>query len=549
MPSGVFPARQMPSLDCRLGIDVGGTNTDAVILDAADRLLAKAKLPTTPDVTGGIVAAMDAVLGAPGAGDGAAGGARVSKDRITHVMVGTTHATNAVLERTRLRRVAVIRIGGPATHGIRPLFGWPDDLRKAVSAGEVIIGGGIEFDGREIAPFDAAAVAAFCREVAEEAEGVAITSVFAPVSARHELAAEEIVRRELGGDVDVSLSHQIGTVGLLERENATVLNAALVGVAHDVAQAMSSALAAHRLAPATFFAQNDGTLMALDQALHYPVLTIGSGPANSIRGAAFLSGTTEALVADVGGTSTDIGMLVNGFPRESAQGVELGGIRTNFRMPDLVTVALGGGTVLTPGSAGRPNRDGGPAVRVGPESVGYRLAREALVFGGGTATLTDAAVAAGRATIGDGSLLRGHEPLLAAAVTAFDTMLSEAIDRVKTARGDRPLIVVGGGSVLVTDDIPGISEVIRPDNFDAANAIGAAIAAVSGQVDRIFHPGTGGRESILSEASQEARDRAVAAGADPGTVETVEIEEIPLAYLTTPAVRIRAKAAGMLRGL
>jgi N-methylhydantoinase A/oxoprolinase/acetone carboxylase beta subunit len=535
----------VPSLDCRLGIDVGGTNTDAVILDADDRLLAKAKLPTTPDVTGGIVAAMDAVLGAP---DGPDGGARVSKDRITHVMVGTTHATNAVLERTRLRRVAVIRIGGPATHGIRPLFGWPDDLRKAVSAGEVIIGGGIEFDGREIAPFDTVAVAAFCREVADQAEGVAITSVFAPVSARHELAAEEIVRRELGEDTDISLSHQIGTVGLLERENATVLNAALVGVAHDVAQAMSSALAAHQLAPATFFAQNDGTLMALDQALRYPVLTIGSGPANSIRGAAFLSGTAEALVADVGGTSTDIGMLVNGFPRESAQGVELGGIRTNFRMPDLVTVALGGGTVLTRDGAGRPGR-GGPWVRVGPESVGYRLAREALVFGGGTATLTDAAVAAGRASIGDRSLLRGHESLLTAAVTAFDSMLSEAIDRVKTARGDRPLIVVGGGSVLVTDDIPGISEVIRPDNFDAANAIGAAIAAVSGQVDRIFHPGPGGREAILSEAAQEARDRAVAAGADPDTVETVEIEEIPLAYLTTPAVRIRAKAAGMLRGL
>jgi N-methylhydantoinase A/oxoprolinase/acetone carboxylase beta subunit len=290
------------------------------------------------------------------------------------------------------------------------------------------------------------------------------------------------------------------------------------------------------------------------------VLTIGSGPANSIRGAAFLSGTPEALVADVGGTSTDIGMLVNGFPRESAQGVEIGGIRTNFRMPDLVTVALGGGTVLTlaggdPGTAsGTGTASGaglppGGGIRVGPESVGYRLASEALVFGGETATLTDAAVAAGRADIGDPALLRSRRPLLAAAITRFDAMLTDAIDRVKTARGDRPLIAVGGGSVLVTDDIPGISEVIRPGHFDAANAIGAAIASVSGQVDRIFHPGSGGRASALSEASEEARDRAVAAGADPDSVETVEIEEIPLAYLTTPAVRIRAKAAGTLRGL
>jgi N-methylhydantoinase A/oxoprolinase/acetone carboxylase beta subunit len=517
-------------LDCRLGIDVGGTNTDAVILDRDDRLLAKAKLPTTRDVTGGIVAAMDAVLRSPGVG----------KDRITHVMLGTTHATNAVLERTRLRRVAVIRIGGPATYGVRPLFGWPADLRKAVSAGEIIVGGGIEFDGREIAPFDADAVARFCGDVGAEADGVAVTSVFAPVSARHELAAEEVVRRELGTAANVSLSHQIGTVGLLERENATVLNAALVSVAADVALAMRSALAAHQLQPATFFAQNDGTLMALDQALRYPVLTIGSGPANSIRGAAFLSDTAEALVADVGGTSTDIGMLVSGFPRESAQGVEIGGIRTNFRMPDLVTVALGGGTVLSA-------PDG--AVKIGPESVGYRLTGEALVFGGQTPTVTDAAVASGRAAIGDKALLKGYSALLEQSISAFDVMLADAIDRVKTARGDRPLIAVGGGSVLIPDEIPGISDVIRPDHFDAANAIGAAIASVSGQVDRIFHLGSGGRAAALSEAAAEAHDRAVAAGADPDSVGTVEIEEIPLAYLTTPAVRIRVKAAGPLRGL
>ena len=177
--------------------------------------------------------------------------------------------------------------------------------------------------------------------------------MFAPVSPRHELAAAEIVKRELGEEMHVSLSHEIGSVGLLERENATILNAALVGVARDVATAMRDALAAHGLRPVTFFAQNDGTLMALGHALRYPVLTIGSGPANSVRGAAFLTGNTDSLVADVGGTSTDVGVLVNGFPRESSEGVEIGGVRTNFRMPDLVTIALGGGTVVSDGEPGR----------------------------------------------------------------------------------------------------------------------------------------------------------------------------------------------------
>jgi hypothetical protein len=128
-------------------------------------------------------------------------------------------------------------------------------------------------------------------------------------------------------------------------------------------------------------------------------------------------------------------------------------------------------------------------------------------------------------------------------------MLAEAIDRVKTSKEDRALVAVGGGSILVPDRIPGISEVIRPEHFDTANAVGAAIASVSGQVDRIFHLGPEGRQAVLDEARDEARERAVAAGADPGTVQIVELEEIPLAYLTTPAIRVRAKAVGALGGL
>ena len=120
---------------------------------------------------------------------------------------------------------------------------------------------------------------------------------------------------------------------------------------------------------------------------------------------------------------------------------------------------------------------------------------------------------------------------------------------MKTAKGDLTLIAVGGGSILIPDGLPGVSEVVRPEHFDAANAIGAAIAAVSGQVDRIFHFGSGGRKAALAKASDEARDHAVAAGADPGSVQIIELEEIPLAYLTSPVVRIRAKAAGTLGGL
>jgi N-methylhydantoinase A/oxoprolinase/acetone carboxylase beta subunit len=513
--------------DVRVGIDVGGTNTDAVALDRDDRLLAKAKVATTVDVTRGITAALDAVLRQ----------LEQARERVTHVMLGTTHATNAILQRRGLGRVALLRLGGPATKSIRPLFAWPSDLREAVSSGELIVDGGVEFDGREIMPLDIDSARRFLVGVAERIDAVAVASVFAPVSAEHELRVAEAARDVLGADAHLSLSHEIGAVGLLERENATVLNAALVGVARSVGLALEGALSVHGLHPESFFAQNDGTLMSLDHALRYPVLTIGSGPANSIRGAAYLTGVRDAIVVDVGGTSTDIGVLASGFPRESTMPAEIGGVRTNFRMPDLVSLALGGGSIVRRANGG---------ATVGPDSVGYQLVERALVFAGDTPTLTDAAVAAGRAELGDRGLADARRGELEGALELADAMLAEGIDRVKLARGAQPLIVVGGGSVLVSGRLPGVSEVQRPQHFDVANAIGAAIASVSGEVDRIFHPGPSGRAAAIEEACEEARSRATQAGADRERVEIVEIEEIPLAYLTNAASRIRVKAAGPL---
>ena len=516
--------------DLRLGIDVGGTHTDAAVLDAQDRLVAKAKARTTPDVTGGVTAALDAVLRDPS----------VERTRVSHVMLGTTHATNAVLERRNLQRVAVLRLAAPATTSVRPLLAWPADLRAAVSAGEAVVGGGIEVDGRELAPLDEDAVRRFLDGVGDAVDGVAVTGMFAPASPAQELRARALAEEVLGAGVDVSLSHEVGSLGLIERENATVLNAALVAVARDVAAALESALRAHALSPTVLFAQNDGTLMGLDYAMHNPVLTIGSGPANSLRGAAFLSGVADALVADVGGTSTDIGVLVAGFPRESSAAVEIGGIRTNFRMPDIVAIAVGGGTVV---------EGDGDHVAVGPRSVGYALPERALVFGGDVPTLTDAAVAAGRVQLGRRPPpANGRDPDLARALDGSDAMLAAAVDRAKTQRGDVPLVVVGGGSFLVPDALPGVSDVVRPEHYDVANAIGAAIAQVGGRWEEVVRIDRD-RDRAIAQACDRATNRAIAAGADADRVEIVELEEIPLAYHTEPSVRLRVKAVGPLSWL
>lgn len=279
--------------------------------------------------------------------------------------------------------------------------------------------------------------------------------------------------------------------------------------------------------------------MALDYALRYPILTVASGPTNSIRGAAYLTGIRDAVVVDVGGTTTDIGALQHGFPRQAALAIAIGGVRTNFRMPDLLSIGLGGGSIVRTES----NR-----VSVGPRSVGYRLTTAARIFGGDTLTMTDIAVAAGMTRLGHPARVRDLAPdLVEQAVGAALHLLAEGIDRVKTSSAAVPVIAVGGGSILVPDRLPGVSTIVRPEHFDCANAIGAAIAQVSGEIDRIWHLEGRSRDSILAEAKEKACEKACRAGADPNTLEIIEIEEIPLAYLPGNAVRLRVKVAGWLK--
>ena len=278
--------------------------------------------------------------------------------------------------------------------------------------------------------------------------------------------------------------------------------------------------------------------MSVDYALRYPIFTIASGPANSIRGAAYLSQVRDAIVIDIGGTTTDIGILQKGFPRESALAVEIGGVRTNFRMPDLLSIGLGGGSLVHQ----RPRSS------VGPDSVGYRLTEEALVFGGQQMTATDLAVAAGQAQLGDPARVASLPVSLCEAGLAYiSRCLADSIDRMKLTADPVPVIVVGGGSILCPEQLPGVSEIIRPSHHDVANAIGVAIAQVSGTIDRVFALDTMSRTQALDEASRLARERACAAGADPESIEILDLEEIPLAYLPGNAVRIKVKAAGALK--
>lgn len=509
----------------RIGIDVGGTNTDAALMDGMT-VKGACKTPTTADVSSGITAVLKEVLRMTG----------VSASQIQAVMIGTTHFTNAVVERKRLLEVAAIRLGLPATGALPPMTDWPSDLATTIGRHAFMVHGGHEFDGREIAPLDETEILRIAGEIkARGLRTASITSVFSPVTPVMEQRAAEILRNEIP-DLAISLSHEIGRVGFLERENASIMNACLADLSTKVVNSFRSALKELAIEAPFFISQNDGTLMTPDYVERYPVLTFASGPTNSMRGAALLAGRKEAMVVDIGGTTSDVGMLMQGFPRESAVAVDIGGVRTNFRMPDVLAVGLGGGSIV---------RDEG--TRIGPDSVGYEITSKALVFGGDTLTTTDIVVAAGLEDIGDRSRV-AHIPAktVAAALDTIHRMVDEAVDRMKTSAEPLPVILVGGGSILVSRPLPSASEVIRPENASVANAIGAAIAQVGGEVDRIFSLEGTSRDIVLGGAKAEASERAAKAGADPASVKIVDIEEVPLSYLPGNATRIRVKAVGDL---
>jgi N-methylhydantoinase A/oxoprolinase/acetone carboxylase beta subunit len=349
--------------------------------------------------------------------------------------------------------------------------------------------------------------------------------------------------------VTVTLSHKLGRIGLLERENAALLNAALADLARVTIAGFAAAITASHIDAPLFITQNDGTVMSAETAMALPVMSFASGATNSMRGAAFLSGLKDAMVVDIGGTSSDVGQLRNGFPREANSVVEIGGVRTLFRMPDLYSIGLGGGSIIR--NAGVPpaqatkrsGRDGRGPITVGPESVGYRLTREALVFGGATATATDAAVKAGIAAIGDARRPGGLPRETADAVLGLAReKLEDAIDRMKTEAGDATLIAVGGGAFLAPDRLAGIGAVIRVPHGDCANAVGAAVAQISGETDQIYRDMT--RAEAIAAAEAQAVERAQTAGADPKTIATIEIEDMPLAYLPGNALRVRVRVAG-----
>ena len=513
----------------KLGIDVGGTNTDAVLIDEKLQVIAECKYPTSKDIYDGILGAVRTVLEQ----------SDIDRKEINQAMLGTTQCTNAIVERKHLAPIGILRIGAPATLGIPPMVDWEEDIQKVAVAAE-IIQGGFEYDGKELAVFDEAAACKFFENLKGKVKSVAISCAFSTVRNDHEVLAARLCKKVMGEDVHVSVSSEIGSMGLIERENATILNAALYKVAERFTEGFAKSLKDEGVTNAkVYLSQNDGTLMTMEHARRYPILTIACGPTNSIRGASYLSNLKNAIIIDVGGTTTDLGIISQGFPRESSVAATIGGVRTNFRMPDVVSIGLGGGSIV------RQKEDG--SITVGPDSVGFEITSKALVFGGDVLTATDIAVRLGMADIGDKSKVADIEEEMAKeAMKVIISLAEDGIDSMKISNADIDVILVGGGSIVLPENLMGAKTVSKPNYFGIANAIGSAISKVSGTLEKLVNYDEIPREKALQQAKEAAISIAVESGAVRETVEIIDVEDVPLAYYPGNTNRIKVKAAGDL---
>jgi N-methylhydantoinase A/oxoprolinase/acetone carboxylase beta subunit len=499
----------------KIGMDIGGTHTDTVLVENGKIIQAYKTLTTTP-LEEGVRRGLSKVA---------------IRHSIESVNIGTTHATNALLEAKNLFRTGVIRLAGHDPTSLRPCFQWPQVLRQKVFAGMAQVGGGYECDLREISPFDAKQVReAAKRLVLEGAESFAITGVFSPIFADQEKQAEEAIREVLGERFPISLSHQIGGIGFIERENATILNAALKRPMQEGFSRLREVMEDLGIEAPLFITQNNGSVIDLKQAIEYPLLTLSSGPTNSFIGACRLAGLSDAVVVDIGGTSTDIGLVKDGYPRRSIHNVCFGGVSLNFRTPDVLALPLGGGSVIT-------------EEQIGPESVGSQLMAHACIFGGESLTLTDVACKAGVFEIPGADLDRVKLSISEAEclIKKARSQITYAVMKMKGRASTLPVIAVGGGAAFAGSLAGSLADIL-PIHQSVANAYGAALAEVSATVDTVVSLAQ--REQTLERLSEKVLQLAVDKGAAPASVRIVDLQVIPYHYVPNQLARVIVTASG-----
>ena len=309
-----------------LGVDTGGTFTDAVIVDMDDfSIVAKRKSPTTHDnLSIGLYNAVDAVLTESG----------IDPSQIVSVGISTTLATNSVLENMG-GKVGLILIGWDPTHPVH--FG--EDK-------QVFIRGGYDVRGKAINSLSLEETTNAIMEVSKDVDAIAISGLFANVNATQERKVKKLAM-DLTGLPTIAGHELSAELGIGLRAETAVLNGKLISIVSKFFDDVKNTLEGKGINAPIMVYKGDGSVMTIDQAKLYPVQTILSGPAASSMGGKILSDKNDFIMVDIGGTSTDIAVVEDGFPQIQFTGAEVGGWRTRVKAVDMETIALGGDSRIT----------------------------------------------------------------------------------------------------------------------------------------------------------------------------------------------------------
>ena len=505
----------------KIGVDIGGTNTDAVLVSENNEIVASCKILTSDPIEKSVVMAITQLLERQGLAN------------IEAVFIGTTHATNALLEEKDLLPIGLIRIAGQRPD-VTAGYTWPKTLQSIVIKGQRTIAGGFECDGSEICRFDEkGARRAIDELLALGCKGLAIVGSFSMLNSSHEKLVKAIIEDVVGTKFPITCSYEISGLGFLERENATILNTSLKYVMAKGFQNIQNALKELLPECPMYMVQNDQSAMTFDEACHLPILTIASGQTNSFVGASLLSGYKNALVIDVGGTSSDIGLVLEGMPKRSSHSTKIGGVHMQFSLPDTNSLAIGGGSIVT--------EEG-----VGPLSVSKNLFKEALCFGGSTCTLTDLGVLLEALEIDGAKTVYFSREKALQHLKEIAGQVQRACVFMQEKYKGLPVLLVGGGAPIIAWALQRFStleNVQTIEHANVANAFGAALCEFSATIDTV-RPLKDNRHEILLDLKNEALLKALEKGAVKERVRITQIDITPIAYSKDNLSKIMIRACG-----
>jgi N-methylhydantoinase A len=459
-----------------LGLDVGGTQTDAVLIDKGI-VAAETKTPTGDDLIGTLRSALDLTLG------------DADPAQIERMVFSTTMATNAIVQNC-LEPVGMIVSAGP---GMDP--NW-----FSVGPSYHVVEGCLDHQGFEALPLNENAVMEASRKIRKE--GIRLLGAVSKFSVRnpdHELQMADWLRNDYA---HITLGHRVsGSLNFPRRITTTYLNAALYDVNLQFANALISILREKNIYAPSYLLKPDGGTFDLQESTNYPARTAQSGPAASVMGALALDGCKgTCLVLDIGGTTTDMAVVLDGIPLRAPYGIRLGTFRTLIRSLLTRSIGVGGDSEVQIAS----NRD----VKVGPLRRGRPMAT-----GGPVPTPTDALITLGLLDLGDAvaarkameqlgiqvgwdaeftarRIVEGMAKTIADSVNAFLYYLnSRPVYTIHEVLQEEKIIptsvlVIGGPAPQVAEHVgKALGMPYRvPPHFGVANAVGAAVARVTSEV-------------------------------------------------------------------